>query len=215
MDHPGIIKKNAALRGNNLETSPAFVKLVRMWGVKDFLTIFKVNEPFVLKSDTLGIKHYELPDVFPRAWIVKEFIATPADNKNSAELLVDNNFNPLEKAIINGDAPLMPPNSENSKVEVTEEKNHSLKIKASSPGLVVVNDSWYPKWKARVNGHESIVLRVNNSMRGVISPSAGAEIELYYDEGNLKLFLLFSMLILAGVYGYGIFDYFRNKKADE
>lgn len=215
MDHPGIIKKNAALKGNNLETSPAFVKLVRMWGVKDFLTIFKLNEPFVLKSDTLGIKHYEMADVFPRAWIVKDFIATSADNKNSAELLVDNNFNPLEKAIVNGDAPVMPPNSENSKAEVTEEKNHSLKIKASSPGLVVINDSWYPKWKARVNGQETPVFRVNNSMRGVISPSAGAEIELYYDEGNLKLFLIFSMLVLAGVYGFGIFDYFRIKKTEE
>ncbi len=210
-DHPGIIKKNASLKGNNLETSPAFIKLARMWSVKDFLTIFKVNEPFVLKSDTLGIKHYELADVFPHAWIVKDFIATPADNKNSAELLVDNNFNPLEKAIVNGDAPEMPPNSENSKAEITEEKNHSLKIKASSPGLVVINNSWYPKWKARVNGQEIPVFRVNNSMRGVISPSAGAEIDMYYDEGNLKLYLMLSMLVLAGVYGYGIFDYFKKK----
>jgi len=211
MDHPGIIKKNAALRGKNLETTPAFIKLARMWSVKDFLTIFNVSEPFTMKSDTLGIKHYELAEVFPRAWIVKDFIATPADNKNSAELLVDNNFNPLEKAIVNGDAPVMPTNSENSKAEITEGKNHSLKIKASSPGLVVVNDSWYPKWKARINGQEVPVLRVNNSMRGVISPSAGAEIDMYYDEGNLKLYLMLSMLILAGVYGYGIFDYFRKK----
>ncbi len=212
-DHPGIIRRTAALKDRKiLEVKPQFIKLSQMWGVKDFLSSFELPQPFVLKSDTLGVKRYELPEVFPRAWIVKDVVSTPADNKKSAELLLDDNFNPREMAIVNGNTPQLPSNSENSSAEIIEQKNHLLKIKASAPGLVVVSDSWYPKWKARVNGQESEVYRVNNSMRGVVSPSAGAEIELYYDEGNLNLFLLFSMLTLIVVCCYGVIDYVRIKK---
>jgi len=128
----------------------------------------------------------------------------------SAELLTDENFNPLEKAIVNGETPQMPSGSENGKAEITEEKNHSFNIKASAPGLVIISDTWYPKWKARINGQESNVYRVNNSMRGVISPSAGSEIEVYYDEGNIKTFLVISLITLLGVFCYGTYDYFRK-----
>lgn len=210
-DHPGIVRKTASSPdGKSLKISPPFVKLSQMWGVKDFMTIYTMPEPLAVKSDTLGIKHYELPEIYPRAWIVKDIISTPADNKKSAELLIDEKFNPLEKAIVNGEAPQMPAGSENSKAEILEEKNHSLKIKASAPGLVVISDMWYPKWKARIDGKESAVYRVNNSMRGVISPSAGSEIELYYDEGNVKFFLLLSVFTLLGVFCFGTYDHLRN-----
>ena len=46
-------------------------------------------------------------------------------------------------------------------------------------------------------------------MRGVVSPAAGTEIELYYDEGNLKMFLLISLLTLIAVCCYGVIDYIR------
>ncbi len=210
-DHPGIVRKTASSPdGKSLKITPPFIKLSQMWGVKDFMTIYTMPEPLAVRSDTLGIKHYELPEIYPRAWIVKDIISTPADNKKSAELLIDKKFNPLEKAIVNGESPQMPAGSENSKAEILEEKNHSLKIKASAPGMVVISDMWYPRWKARIDGKESAVYRVNNSMRGVISPSAGSEIELYYDEGNIKFFLLISIFTLFGVFCFGMYDYLRN-----
>jgi uncharacterized membrane protein YfhO len=76
--------------------------------------------------------------------------------------------------------------------------------------MVVISDMWYPKWKARIDGKECAVYRVNNSMRGVISPSAGTEIELYYDEGNIKIFLLLSIFTLLGVFCFGTYDHLRN-----
>jgi len=211
-DHKGIIRKTATLKDRKfLQILPQFTRLSQMWNVKDYLSIYTLPEPFVLISDTLGVKHYKLSGVYPRAWIVKDVVSTPADNKNSASLLLDENFKPLEKVIINGDAPALPLNSENLTAEIIEVGNHKLKIKANAPGLVVISDSWYPKWKASVNGQESEIFRVNNSMRGVVSPSAGAEIELYYDEGNLKLFLIISILTLIAVYFYGIFDFVKTK----
>jgi len=212
-DHKGIIRKTAILKDRKfLEILPQFTRLSQMWSVKDYLSIYTLPEPFILISDTLGVKHYKLANVYPRAWIVKEVVSTPEGNRNNAELLLDENFKPLEKAIVNGNAPALPLNSENSSVEIIEAKNHQLKLKANAPGLVVISDSWYPKWKARVNGQESEVYRVNNSMRGIVSPSAGTEIELYYDEGDLKLFLIISILTLIAVYFYGIFDFVKSNQ---
>ena len=77
----------------------------------------------------------------------------------------------------------------------------------------MISDSWYPRWKARVDGQESIVYRVNNSMRGVVSSRAGAEIELYYDEENLKTFLIISIATLLFVFTFGTFDHFKNENS--
>ncbi|MDD5361290.1 MAG: hypothetical protein PHN88_04105 [Ignavibacteria bacterium] len=212
-DHSGIIRKSVSSKDNKtIILSPQFVKLAKMWGVKDYLSIFNLTEPLVKRSDSLGVKHYELSDVMPRAWVVKDIISTPEDNKNSAEMLLDNNFNPAEKAIVNGNAPEMPVNSANSNADIVQDGNHLVKIKASAPGLVVLSDTWYPKWKARVNGTEVPVYRVNNSMRGVVSPAAGSEVEFYYDEGNIKIFLLLSLVTLLGVCVFGVYDYKKDKR---
>jgi hypothetical protein len=212
-NHPGIIRKIAQVKDKRtLQVMPQFVTLSRMWGVKDFLSYYNLSEPFVLKSDTMGVKHYQIDSVFPRAWVVKDILSTPADDRKSAEMLISDKFNPLEKAVVNGEPPVLPVNSENSKAEVLEVNNHSMKIRTFSPGLVVISDTWYPKWKAKINGQETSVYRVNNSMRGVVSPSADSEIELYYDNGNISFFLVLSLFTLIVVFAYGTFDYFKNKK---
>jgi hypothetical protein len=56
---------------------------------------------------------------------------------------------------------------------------------ASSPGLVVLSDTWYPRWRATVDGVPSTVYRVNVSMRGVVAPRAGAVVRMWYDDGGL------------------------------
>ena len=212
-DHQGTIRKTAtpAKDGKTMNTTPAFAKIIQMWGIKDFNTIYKFSEPFVLNSDTLGIRHYSVPDAFPRAWIVKEIIPTSAENKNAPDMFLDNNFNPKEKAILSGEPPQMPAGAESGTADVYYTDNHTLKIKASKPGLVVVSDSWYPNWKAKVNGADAQVYRVNNSMRGVISPSAESDIEIYYYKGNLTMFMLISYAFLTGIFAFGAVGYFKGK----
>lgn len=205
----GIISKTATLSKDkkSLVIQPSFVKLCQMWTIKDFMSIWNLPEPFILKSDTGGIKRYELPEALPRAWTVKSIIQGSPDNgKLVSDMMLKNSFIPTETAIVNGNLPKLPDNSENGLVEIIESKNHSMKLKALTPGLVIINDTWYPRWKARVDGADAEIYRVNNSMRGIVSPRAGSEIEMVYDERNIKIWLLLSLFVIILSIGYGIVD---------
>jgi hypothetical protein len=54
-------------------------------------------------------------------------------------------------------------------------------VDAPGPGIVVLKDVYAPGWRARLNGKETDVLRVNGLVRGVLIPQAGhAVVEFVY-----------------------------------
>jgi hypothetical protein len=208
----GAIVKTAFLKDKqNLSIKPPFTKISRMWGVKDFMSAFTLPEPLELKWDSAGIKRYELPEILPHAWVVKEAVSVPDDNpKLVSDMMMDSKFIPTDKALVSGTAPKLPANSENGNAEVIQEKNNYIKIRASTPGLVILSDTWYPRWRAKVDGVDAEIYRVNNMMRAVVSSRAGAEIEMFYDDGNVKLFLFVSLIVIVGTFAY-TFVNLKNK----
>jgi uncharacterized membrane protein YfhO len=62
-------------------------------------------------------------------------------------------------------------------VSITRYENNRVvcKVTASSAGFLVLLDSWYPGWKAYLDGREVEVLRANYAFRAVtVSPGAHA-----------------------------------------
>jgi len=58
---------------------------------------------------------------------------------------------------------------------IQETPNHiTISYNLSSPGLIAISDLWDGGWRARANGVESKVLRVNHAFRGVELPPAQA-----------------------------------------
>jgi len=211
----GMIRKTATLMNDRktLQLAPGFTRLCQMWGVNNFLSIFNLPPAYQLRWDSTGIRRYELPAIFPHAWVVKEAVGAPADNPSfTAGMIVDPKFNPKEKAIVNGTVPVLPPDSENGDAEVIELRNDYVKIRASSAGLVVLSDTWYPRWKASVDGKDAEIYRVNNMMRGVVAPRAGTEIEMYYDDGNVWYFLGLELLVIAATIVFGIVGWVKYRR---
>ena len=76
----------------------------------------------------------------------------------------------------------------------------SFKINAKSPGLIVVRDSYYPGWRARLNGVEYPVIRVNGIARGIFVPSAGQyEVEMWYLPESFRLGLWLALGALSSL----------------
>jgi hypothetical protein len=48
-----------------------------------------------------------------------------------------------------------------------------LELDASSGGIVVLKDAYYPGWRGQVNGVPSDVIRVDGLVRGIVVPAAG------------------------------------------
>lgn len=74
-----------------------------------------------------------------------------------------------------------------------------IEIEAPGPGVVVVNEAWYPGWRARVDGVEAPVWRANGFVRAVPVAAGARRIELEFRPagGRALRWLMLAGLLLA------------------
>lgn len=94
--------------------------------------------------------------------------------------------------------------------------NHSpnkvtIEAYLAQPGLLVLGDTYYPGWKAFVDGKESKIYPVNYVMRGVVLPEGGHIVEFRYDPLSFKVGAVITLLSLVLVTGFFVWD-LRKKK---
>jgi uncharacterized membrane protein YfhO len=72
--------------------------------------------------------------------------------------------------------PSLPPQASRPlPVDITSYRPNSVQLVVDAPsaGIVVLTDSYFPGWRARIDARPAEVLRVNGLARGVMVPSAG------------------------------------------
>jgi uncharacterized membrane protein YfhO len=55
-----------------------------------------------------------------------------------------------------------------------------------APAWLVLSDTWYPGWRARVDGTESTLWRANHAFRAVRVPAGRHEIEMRFTSDALR-----------------------------
>ncbi|MDQ3929329.1 MAG: YfhO family protein, partial [Chloroflexota bacterium] len=73
-----------------------------------------------------------------------------------------------------------------------------VRLRAEKPRLLVVNESWSAGWRARVDGVETPVYRVNYIVQGVVVPPGKHEVVFNYDPPIFKVGLVISGVSLLG-----------------
>jgi hypothetical protein len=116
------------------------------------------------------VKIYERLGAPGRAWLVHG-VRPVAGAAAAQAALRDPAFDPRsEAATESGQAPA-PPRAAGPEERVTvdsyEAERATYSVTASSPGLLVVADAWYPGWRARVDGLPVDVVRANLLYRAV------------------------------------------------
>lgn len=79
-----------------------------------------------------------------------------------------------------------------------------LDVTADQPALVMLNEAWYPGWKATVDGTPQEILKADGVFQGLWVESGNHKIELTYDPPLFKLGLCgagATTLLLAGMFG--------------
>ncbi len=135
------------------------------------------------------LKIYENLKNLPRFFIVHDYakINSPAQY---LEAIKDKGFNPAEKALIETEPSIngKPISAQSSvkapsdSVQVVEYKNHSFKlnVNASTDGLLVASEGFYPGWKAYVDGKEGPVLKANLALMAVPVSKGTHEVRFEY-----------------------------------
>jgi hypothetical protein len=95
-----------------------------------------------------------------------------------------------------------------------EPEKVSIEAEAAAPSMVVIAQSYYPAWHARVDGQHAKLWRANYAFQAVQIPAGKHRIELVYEDKAFHLGLLLSGLGLMICLGIWWRTHFRGQAAN-
>jgi hypothetical protein len=137
---------------------------------------------------------YEIESAVPRAYMAHKAVIESDPTKILARLSASE-FRPLQEVILEKAAPVQGVENFQGEANISRYGNQSVTIDASlnSQGILVLADSFYPGWKAYVDGEKKEVLRANYFFRGVLVPAGKHQVEFKYAPYSFRLGLAVSL----------------------
>ncbi len=149
------------------------------------------------------------PEAWPRAYVAQRVI--PATSLDEAARLLSTGQPPRGSAIVEANrqagAPGGLPAGGQVRLIIDSPRRVVLRAELPADGIVVLNDSWYPGWRAYVDGHETPILPANLMFRAVAVPAGAHEIELVYRPVSWvagAIVTLLACLVAAGLLVWGL-----------
>jgi hypothetical protein len=138
-----------------------------------------------LAYDGADARVYTNPHALPRAFLVGAQAVQP-DDEQAYAAVTSPDFEPRAVAVTHepaagvGTAPSSAP-AGSADISTYEDERVVVQARAARPSLLVLTDSWAPGWKAKVDGRDADVQRVDYLIRGVAVPAGSHTVELSYE----------------------------------
>jgi hypothetical protein len=87
----------------------------------------------------------------------------------------------------------------------------ALDVDAARPSLLVVAESYYPGWRATIDGQPAAILRANYLSQGLVTPQGEHTVEFSYEPGNFRYGALISLAGLASLLALGAWALLKRK----
>ena len=161
------------------------------WGIKYYLGKSalrpELQEVFAGKS---GVKVFENPSAFPRVWSVHQSVAIPARGFSPrSEVFFSGRTKPIFGTCSGGEDDVQMPIHTPSYVRITA----NLQCR----GMVILTDTWFPGWRAKVDGKTVEIYQAYGGVRGVMVDGGRHVIEMRYRPWSV--FLGGALTLLAAV----------------
>jgi len=144
----------------------------------------------LLKGNTIIL--YKHRSFLPRAWLVKDFKVL--NSKTILSMMIQKEFKPRKEVLLEETPPsLTLPHKGGgvggSEVEFISETNNRLQlhVETKENSLLVLSDTYYPGWKAFVDGIPEKIYQANYAFRAVPLGAGTHKVEFVYDPMGFKL----------------------------
>lgn len=146
--------------------------------------------------------HYELVNRAPRVYFA-ERLFTAYDTASALSRAAAAEFRPGRDAVTVGDRELPPHPSAGEVLNVTIGASQiEADVVSSGEGFLVFCDTWFPGWRATVDGAETEILRANGVMRGIRIDRGSHRVEMRYRPRSLQtggLISFASVLVMIAI----------------
>ncbi|MBI3813755.1 MAG: YfhO family protein [Nitrospinae bacterium] len=166
----------------------------------------KVNHPSfkpVFNNGRFSI--FKNLNAMPRSFIVHKYKVI-GDRDSVFKEMMSPEFNPADSVILEEDienifvksADISP-----SPIFMDYSPNH-IKIEAISntPCLLILGDSYYPGWRAFIDGNETKIYRANYVMRAVVLTKGRHTVEFIYTPLSFKIAVIISLITISFITGF-------------
>jgi hypothetical protein len=152
----------------------------------------------LLKENT--IKLYKNRTPLPRTWLVRNYKV--ADSNAILSMMIQKEFRPGQEVLLEeepkwGGNISLPKTNDEAKplsrllqtVDILSENNNRLilQAKAIENSLLVLSDTYFPGWKAFVDGKETKIYRADYAFRAIPLKAGTHRVEFIYDPISFKL----------------------------
>ncbi|MBI5035414.1 MAG: YfhO family protein [Chloroflexi bacterium] len=165
------------------------VTLAQLTGKSDQTLIYRTNEVAVFRNE----------DYLPRAFLVHH--AKLADDETTLDELVNDTFKPAQILFLADGTPLNTGDAQRAdeSVRITsyQPERITLSVQAQSDAYVLLTDTWYPGWVARVDGVETPIQRGDYIFRAVRVSAGAHQIEFEYRPTTLYIGAVISLVVLV------------------
>jgi hypothetical protein len=164
----------------------------RMMGFPDLLNVryilapAKEQKPGAVYQDQ-DWKVYENPSGYPRAWTVHEAMVEPSAAR-AAERLGTPGFDARRTALT--EVPVALESLAEGAREAVQASmitptRMELEVDAQSRGLLVLSETYYPGWRATIDGQSAPIYRVDSALRGLVVPRGHSRVVLRYAPASI------------------------------
>lgn len=153
-----------------------------------------------------SVSVFENLSALPRAFVVYGYEKIN-DERQTLDKLLDPNFEIKKKVILEDDINFSI-NTQNNRASVKyifyNETKSTIEVDTTDDGILFVSDTYYPGWKAFVDGKEEKIYKANYLFRAVKVPKGKHTVSFIYKPESfnlgLKISLIsFGILILSGI----------------
>lgn len=133
------------------------------------------------------------PDALPRAYVAKS--TTHVETLEEATRhLTDTSFDPHQTVLIEQDLSLV----DTSGIAILQkESSNTVEVAVETAGrtLLVLTDTYYPGWIAKIDGSDVPIIPVNLRHRGVVVPGGNHTVTFTYQPKSFKIGALVTILL--------------------
>ena len=158
--------------------------IIDLLGVKYILSLTELESPKLRKVFQEGeTKVYENKNTFPRVFFVEQVIV--ANDKNETiEKMFEEIFDPRRIAIVEKSAGVAtnPPlgcTQCNAIIVSYKENRVVIETENVEDGFLVLTDSFYPLWRAKIDNNPTTIYRADYNLRGINVPRGKHIVEFY------------------------------------
>ena len=154
-----------------------------------------------ITEDSTSVYLYKNSQAQPHTFAVGGYVVGKSVNEIT-DILGHDDFEPTKTTILEKDIQFESASNWDTKkntVAITryDQNNVTLRASLSNDSIIVLTDSYYPGWKAKIDNEEAELLPANINSRAIVVPQGEHIIENYYKPKNANLALTISGVFYA------------------